>query len=143
MLEMDYDVISRNGELVANIQAFRTTSLMRSSDFIFEVQCIDTNTYMVDLSRHFCSCNYWHIQCFPCSYVVACISCTLSSFYDYCNMYFLASTFRLTHEQCEHRVLISHRPNEVSEVADVHPPGMKRLPGRPKKNRVHNKGGAR
>ena len=30
-------------ELAANIQASRTMSLMRSSNFVFEVQCSDTN----------------------------------------------------------------------------------------------------
>jgi len=45
-------------KLSANIQSSRTMSLIRSSDFIFEVQCSDINTYLVNLSRHFCSCNY-------------------------------------------------------------------------------------
>jgi len=46
------------GKSGANIQASRTTSLMGSSNFVFEVQCSDTNTYLVDFSRHFCSRNY-------------------------------------------------------------------------------------
>ena len=45
-------------KLDANIQDSRTKSLMRSNDFVFEMHYSDTNPYLVDLSRHFCSCNY-------------------------------------------------------------------------------------
>ena len=63
---------------------------------ILSSRCSDTNTYPVDLSRNFCSYNLWHIKRFPCSHVVACISYTSSSFYDYCDLYFLSSTFLMT-----------------------------------------------
>jgi len=49
---MLYPVMEK--KLAANIQASRTMSIIRSSDVVFEVQCSDTSTYLVDLSRHFC-----------------------------------------------------------------------------------------
>ena len=45
---MLYPVMKK--KLADNIQASRTMSLVRSSDFVFEVQCIDTNICLVDLS---------------------------------------------------------------------------------------------
>ena len=110
----------RNGEEVGcQYSRFQDNGLMRFSYFIFEVQCSDTITYLVDLSRYFWSCNYWHIEYFPCSHVVVCVSCNSSSFYNYCDLYFLSFTSRLTYEQCVHPVLISYRLNEVFEIVDV------------------------
>ena len=74
--------------------SFHAIILIRSSNFIFEVQW---HQYLSGgpISKFLFLQSLTH-RAFPLFSFVACISYTSSSFYDYCDMYFLSSTFLMT-----------------------------------------------
>ena len=124
--------------LSEKINTSKTWKVMKSNDFVFEVQ--EEKTHKVDLYYQHCSCNDWKIEGFPCNHVVLSILADGKCVYDFCDPCFLSVNYQRSYSHAIFPISNADRPGEVTNELHILPPEVKRTVGRPKRNRVPNAG---
>ncbi|KAK2438726.1 hypothetical protein QL285_023469 [Trifolium repens] len=91
--------------------------------------------FPVNLNSHTCECKSWQISGMPCKHSAAAIIYIRARVEDYCDTYYSKEKYITTYSS-----LVSPLPDpNTLEEEDVLPPPLRRLPGRPKKNRRREK----
>ena len=129
-------------KLASRIEEARTLKVIKSSEFIFEVE--SHHTHCVDLFSSVCSCRRWRIEGFPCKHAVAAIQGKHDNIYNYIDPHFYVSKFRETYSHAIQPIPNEERLNDADvEEPVIFPPNIKKVPGRPKKKRMQNTGSMR
>ncbi|KAL7185433.1 hypothetical protein ACSBR2_027385 [Camellia fascicularis] len=95
---------------------------------------------LVDVGRRTCSCFQWHIKRLLCAHTMVAICNSGRDLYDLVEPYYHVSEYRLTYASSITPILTVEKPPFSIEDFVIHPPVVKRPPGRPKKKRILSKG---
>ncbi|KAF8414335.1 hypothetical protein HHK36_002336 [Tetracentron sinense] len=90
--------------------------------------------FVVNFDAKSCSCQAWKIFGLPCKHSAACIARKRANIDDYCDGYYSKETYLKAHGGIVHP-LSDESTWLVGNHDQVEPPSLRRLPGRPKKNR--------
>ena len=93
-----------------------------------------TNSFIVDLEKHSCSCNFWELVGIPCRHAVAVIHKKVDDPVNYVHRYYHKDTYKKFYEE---GITPINGKNKWPKTNDpvILPPVYKRGPGRPKKLR--------
>jgi zinc finger SWIM domain-containing protein 3 len=132
------NVIQQLNAKSRNVGKFR---INRGGDSCAEVSGMDSEgkpwRHAVELDRQECTCREWQLTGKPCMHAIAFI-CSLrgSNLEDYVHEYFSIAKFRVAYEGVIRPMTDKSQWVNVDLEFNVHPPLMKRPPGRPKKERI-------
>ncbi|KAF8408354.1 hypothetical protein HHK36_007503 [Tetracentron sinense] len=93
-----------------------------------------SSRFVVNFDAKSCSCRAWEISGLPCKHLAACIARKRANIEDYCDGYYSKETYLKAHGGIIHP-LSDESTWPVGNHNQVEPPPLRRLPGRPKKNR--------
>ncbi|KAK7250678.1 hypothetical protein RIF29_33263 [Crotalaria pallida] len=100
-----------------------------------EFQVIDGyTTFVVNLRARTCGCNYWVLSGLPCKHACACIAYKRANVDSYCDGAYTTRSY------CKSYIELIHPmpeldPNNRGNYGQIDPPALRRLPGRPRRNR--------
>ncbi|XP_076905297.1 uncharacterized protein LOC143561018 [Bidens hawaiensis] len=108
----------------------------RSGENRAEVKYKDTR-WEVSLDERKCSCWRWQVKGIPCVHAAAFIIFTRDANWDkYVDSYFTIEKFKLAYALELARMLAKDQWVHIDTEEKIHPPAIKRPPGRPRKNRI-------
>ncbi|MQL75730.1 hypothetical protein Taro_008086 [Colocasia esculenta] len=98
-------------------------------------------TYAVDLHLQTCSCGHWQLVKIPCKHACAAIGSNKEAVTQYVSAFYSIEVYRAAYERNIQPIPTFDMPDppQPSEVL-IKPPTTKRLPGRPRKRRIHLRG---
>ena len=103
-----------------------------------EYQVVDGfTTFVVNLIVKTCACGYWKISGLPCKHAAACIMHKRANVEIYCDEYLTSFTYLKAYGEIIHPL---PNLNDINADEEVEPPILRRLPGRPRKNRRREPG---
>ena len=111
------------------------------STFEFEVRTIDFVT-TVNLEAKTCSCRQFQLDQYPCIHAIAACRFRNLSLFHFCSEYYSVSSWRECYAYTIYPLddrRLWHAPPEVLERV-VHPPMVRRAPGRPRTRRILSRG---
>ncbi|KAJ4961324.1 hypothetical protein NE237_021234 [Protea cynaroides] len=96
--------------------------------------------YIVNLNHKTCNCMLWEASGVPCKHAASAIQYRRGNLEEYCSEFFSIQRYLAAHQEMVHALPdISMAPN-IQETNVLQPPPLKRLPGRPVKNRRREPG---
>jgi zinc finger SWIM domain-containing protein 3 len=110
----------------------------KSADGVYEVH--STKKYHVDLENRYCSCNLWRINGIPCKHAIFCLQfegMDINCYYDH---YFWTDYYKDSYSHAIHPIPTNNIDVSVVDDAIVIAPDVKKMPGRPRKNRISSSG---
>lgn len=106
----------------------------------FEVTEATSTRYAVNLHDMTCTCKLWEVTGLPCRHAAAAILFKRGNLEDYCDSYFTVQRYLMAHWAMINPMPdLSMAPTAVNSVG-LRPPPLRRLPGRPHKNRRREEG---
>ncbi|XP_043710530.1 uncharacterized protein LOC122659491 [Telopea speciosissima] len=105
-----------------------------SSPYEFEVAENFVRKFVVDLKKS-CTCRVWECIGVPCKHAAAAISYKRQIVEDYCDGCYSKQRYLVTYANMIHPLLDIQDLSKEGPQGVVQPPKLKRLPGRPHKNR--------
>ncbi|MQL68849.1 hypothetical protein Taro_001139 [Colocasia esculenta] len=123
-----------------NLQERRSLAIRHSDGIKFEV-VESMKTYVVDLHLQTCSCGHWQLVKIPCKHACAAIGSNKEAVTQYVSAFYSTEVYRAAYETNIQPIPTFDMPDppQPSEVL-IKPPTTKRLPGRPRKRRIHSRG---
>ena len=123
-----------------NLQERRSLAIRHSDGIKFEV-VESMKTYAVDLHLQTCSCGHWQLVKIPCKHACAAIGSNKEAVTQYVSAFYSTEVYRAAYERNIQPIPTFDMPDppQPSEVL-IKPPTTKRLPGRPRKRRIHSRG---
>jgi len=113
----------------------RDVTVVVASGVLFEVFELEKR-FVVDVEKRTCTCGKWQIEKLPCKHGCACIETLHQNVYDYCDPHFRVDAYRQTYSGVLYPIPNDGTyPTRGTESDFVHPPDVRRLPGRPKTKR--------
>ncbi|KAK7255963.1 hypothetical protein RIF29_29398 [Crotalaria pallida] len=100
-----------------------------------EFQVVDGyTTFVVNLRARTCGCNYWVLSGLPCKHACACIAYKRANVESYCDGAYTTRSY------CKSYIELIHPmpeldPNNRGNYGQIDPPALRRLLGRPRRNR--------
>ncbi|KAF7145405.1 hypothetical protein RHSIM_Rhsim04G0059700 [Rhododendron simsii] len=94
----------------------------------------DGRTYELNMSTKACSCREWQIAGIPCRHAVAALTHKRANIEEGCDQSFMIDAYLKTHGGMIHPVR-DQRMWEPIQGHQLDPPPLRRMPGRPRKNR--------
>ncbi|KAF7150533.1 hypothetical protein RHSIM_Rhsim02G0213500 [Rhododendron simsii] len=92
------------------------------------------HTYELNMSTKACSCREWQIAGIPCRHAVAALTHKRANIEEGCDQSFMIDAYLKTHGGMIHPVT-DQRMWEPIQGHQLDPPPLRRMPGRPRKNR--------
>uniref|UniRef100_A0A5B7ARQ4 SWIM-type domain-containing protein n=1 Tax=Davidia involucrata TaxID=16924 RepID=A0A5B7ARQ4_DAVIN len=118
------------------VEASRQCTILFAGGMEFEVKDGEGVTFVVDLDARSCVCRAWQIGGLPCKHAAAAIAYKRCNIEEYCDVAFFKARYLAAHQHILHPVVDPRMWNTEGVVGDpIDPPPLRRLPGRPKKNR--------
>ncbi|KAJ1401847.1 Zinc finger, SWIM-type [Sesbania bispinosa] len=116
------------------MQDGRVCGVTYASDDEFQVKDGFT-TFVVNLRTRACGCNYWRLSGLPCKHACACISYKRANVEMFCDNAYTAKIYCLAYKEIIHPML-ELDTNNKGGYGQIDPPTLRRLPGRPRINRM-------
>ncbi|XP_028082628.1 uncharacterized protein LOC114283957 [Camellia sinensis] len=116
----------------------RVWIVSQSNDNVYEVHSYPS--VLVDVDRRTCSCFQWQINQLPCTHAMVAIRNSGRDLYDLVESFYHASTYRLSYASSITAIPTVEKPSFQLDDFAIHPPVIKRPPGRPKKKRMLSRG---
>ena len=88
----------------------------------------------MNLRTRTCDCFYWKLSGLPCKHACACIAYKGSDVEMFCDGAYTTKTYCLCYSEIVHP-MPELDSNKRGSYGNIDPPGMRRLPGRPRSNR--------
>ncbi|XP_028122603.1 uncharacterized protein LOC114319753 [Camellia sinensis] len=120
--------------LVNALKSGRTWLVSRSSDLVFKVQ--SRPSVSVGLLNKTCSCYQWQLNGFLCTHAVTAIQKSGGDLYAYVEPFYYTSKFKACYAESVYPIPTVEKPLVAMDDLVVLPPVCKKLPGRPRKNRI-------
>lgn len=139
-----YSVLAPTAEthMVEAVSRASAYQVLRSDDVEFEVISAE-QSYIVNIGKHYCSCQDWKLYGIPCSHAVAALLSYRKDVYAFTEKCFTVANYRETYAEQIHPIpqkiewKIGEAPSPMDEDAQVvRPPKFRRPPGRPEKKRI-------
>ncbi|KAL0277969.1 UNVERIFIED_CONTAM: hypothetical protein Sradi_7308800 [Sesamum radiatum] len=140
-----------SGDLVPNVvkelnkikEESRKCHLLVAGEHEFEVQDQNIN-YIVNLRTRTCNCRVWDVSGIPCKHAALGIFHRRDSLESFCDSRFSKENYMKAYSYCIHPVPDpTFWPQDLEvEPTNLLPPIVRRMPGRPKKNRRKEPGEA-
>ncbi|XP_043717917.1 uncharacterized protein LOC122665848 [Telopea speciosissima] len=105
------------------------------SPYEFEVAEKFVRKFVVDLEKRSCICRVWECTGVPCKHAAAAISYKRQIVEDYCDGCYSKQRYLVTYANMIHPLPNIQDLSKEGPQGVVQPPKLKRLPGRPHKNR--------
>ncbi|KAL0432015.1 UNVERIFIED_CONTAM: hypothetical protein Sradi_0827500 [Sesamum radiatum] len=143
--------LKMSGDLVPNVvkelnkikEESRKCHLSVDGEYEFEVQDQNIN-YIVNLRTKTCNCRVWDVSGIPCKHAALGISHRREFLESFCDSRFSKENYMKAYSYCIHPVPDpTFWPQDLEvEPTNLLPPIVRRMPGRPKKNRRKEPGEA-
>ncbi|KAL0297754.1 UNVERIFIED_CONTAM: hypothetical protein Sradi_6827500 [Sesamum radiatum] len=143
--------LKMSGDLVPNVvkelnkikEESRKCHLLVAGEHEFEVQ-IKTSNYIVNLRTRTCNCRVWDVSGIPCKHAALGIFHRRDSLESFCDSRFSKENYMKAYSYYIHPVPDpTFWPQDLEvEPTNLLPPIVRRMPGRPKKNRRKEPGEA-
>ena len=101
----------------------------------YQVQSVEF-VDVVNLDRRSCSCRKWDVIGIPCCHAVAAMEALNMNPYDYCEQWYLTSTYQKTYNDIIHATRDRKQWEQHIITGRVLPPLASKQPGRLKKSRI-------
>ncbi|KAL7176792.1 hypothetical protein ACSBR2_030190 [Camellia fascicularis] len=116
----------------------RAWVVSQSNDNVYKVHSYPS--VLVDVDRRSCSCFQWQINQLPYEHAMVAIRNSDRDFYDLVEPFYHAATYRLAYASSITPIPTVEKPSFQLDDFVIHPPVVKRPPGRPKKKRMLSRG---
>ncbi|KAL7253995.1 hypothetical protein ACSBR1_008362 [Camellia fascicularis] len=116
----------------------RAWLVIQSNDDVYEVHSYPS--ILVDVGRRMCSCFQWQIKRIPCVHAMVAIRNSGRDLYDLVEPYYHVSEYRSIYASSITPIPTVEKPPFNTDDFIIHPPVVKRPPGRPKKKRILSRG---
>jgi len=91
-------------------------------------------TFVVNLRDRTCGCDYWRVAGLPCKHACSCIAYKRANVEMFCDTAYTSKVYSLCYNNIIHPMPELNIKNRGS-YAQIDPPKLRRLPGRPRVNR--------
>ncbi|KAJ8621739.1 hypothetical protein MRB53_030268 [Persea americana] len=125
-------------DLMKTIEKAHNCRVRHAGEFEYEVD-VDKERYKVLMDKRTCQCGQWQLCGMPCKHAVATIIKRREDPESYCDNCYSVEKYRVAYDGIIHAMSHKETWTRPPDAFYIHPPYNRRLPGRPKKERIKDR----